>query len=191
MLPAWLGQVDEAEKHLKPLRSFGTPIADLVSEMPYTAIQAIIDAAAPAGIRLYWKSGHFTELPDELIDTCLQFTATRPSPITPILFFHVRGAANRINASATAYVYRKDHWGFNMIAQWLTPEEDEKNLAWTRDFWNAVEPFTDGVYVNHLDSDDSSRVANAYGENFSRLKEIKKKYDPDNFLRMNNNILPG
>ncbi len=73
----------------------------------------------------------------------------------------------------------------------LTPEDDEKNLEWTRDFWKEVEPFTDGVYVNHLDSDDSSRVASGYGENFSRLKEIKRKYDPDNFLRMNNNILPA
>jgi FAD/FMN-containing dehydrogenase len=191
VLPVWIGPVGEAEEHLRPLRSFGTPIADLVSEMPYTAIQSIIDAAAPTGIRRYWKSGHFTDLPDKLIDTCLQFTATRPSPFTPILFFHVRGAANKIDPSATAFVYRKDHWDFNLISQWLTPEEDEKNLEWTRDFWNAVEPFTDGVYVNHLDSDDSLRIANAYGANFSKLKEIKKKYDPDNFLRMNNNILPG
>ncbi len=190
VLPVWLGSIDEAEKYLKPLRSFGTPIADLVSEMPYTAIQSIIDAAAPTGIRRYWKSGHFTDLPDELIDTCLQYTSTRPSLFTPILFFHVRGAANKIDPSATAFVYRKDHWDFNLIAQWLTPDEDEKNLSWTREFWNAVEPYTDGVYVNHLDSDDSLRVASAYGENFSRLKEIKKKYDPDNFLRMNNNILP-
>ncbi len=191
VLPVWLGSIDEAEKYLKPLRSFGTPIADLVSETPYTAIQSIIDAAAPTGIRRYWKSGHFTDLPDQLIDTCLQYVGTRPSPFTPVLFFHVRGAANKIDPSATAFVYRKDHWDFNLIAQWLTPDEDAKNLAWTRDFWKAVEPYTDGVYVNHLDSDDSSRVANAYGENFSRLKEIKRKYDPDNFLKMNNNILPA
>ncbi len=96
-----------------------------------------------------------------------------------------------IDPTATAFVYRKDHWDFNLISQWLTAAEDEVNLQWTRDFWRAVEPFTDGVYVNHLDSDDSLRIAKAYGENFARLKQIKKKYDPDNFFRMNNNIMPG
>lgn len=190
ILPVWIGPNDQAEKHLAPLRSFGTPLADLVTEMRYTAIQSIIDAAAPAGIRRYWKSGHFTQLTDELLDKCLHYLSTRPSPYTPVLFFHVRGAANRIDPAATAFVYRKDHWDFNLIAQWLTPEENAVNLQWTRDFWKAVEPFTDGVYVNHLDSDDSLRIANAYGENFPRLKQIKQKYDPDNFFRMNNNILP-
>jgi FAD/FMN-containing dehydrogenase len=191
ILPVWIGRNDQAEKHLAPLRSFGTPMADLVTEMPYTAIQSIIDAAAPAGIRRYWKSGHFTDLPDDLLDKCLHYVSTRPSLFTPVLFFHVHGAASRIDPTATAFVYRKDHWDFNLISQWLTAAEDEVNLQWTRDFWRAVEPFTDGVYVNHLDSDDSLRIANAYGENFARLKQIKKKYDPDNFFMMNNNILPG
>ena len=191
VLPAWTGANEEAEKHLAPLRSFGSPIADLISEIPYTALQSIIDAAAPPGIRRYWKSGHFTELSDELLDLCLKYVATRPSPFTPVLFFHIRGAAVRIAPSATAFVYRKDHWDFNLISQWLTADEDEKNLQWTREFWSAVEPLADGVYVNHLDADDQDRIKNAYGDNYVKLGELKSKYDPDNFLRMNNNILPA
>ena len=93
-----------------------------------TQLQSIIDAAAPAGIRRYWKSRHFSEISDELLDSCLKFVATRPSPFTPVLFFHIRGAAVKIDPSATAYVHRKDHWDFNLISQWLTPDEDEKNL---------------------------------------------------------------
>jgi hypothetical protein len=69
--------------------------------------------------------------------------------------------------------------------------DDEKNISWTRSFWKEIEPLTKGVYVNHLDADDTERVKNAYGENLQRLKEIKRKYDPDNFFRMNNNILPA
>ena len=72
----------------------------------------------------------------------------------------------------------------------LDATDDEKNIAWTRNFWKEIEPFANGVYVNHLDGDDNPRIRNAYGENFDKLKAIKKKYDPDNFFRMNNNILP-
>jgi len=95
LLPAWLGDIEEADKHLAPLRAFGTPIADMVTEMPYTALQTILDAAAPSGIRRYWKSGYFTDLSDELLDIVLKHVATRPSPLSPVLFLHMRGAAAR------------------------------------------------------------------------------------------------
>lgn len=191
ILPAWMGALEEADKHLAPLRSFGSPLADMVTEMPYTQLQSMLDAAAPPGIRRYWKSGHYTELSDELLDRCLKYVSTQPSPLTAVLFFHVRGAAVKIDPSATAFVHRKDHWDLSLISQWLTMDEDEKNLQWTREFWTAIEPFANGVYVNHLDSDDSEKIKNAYGANFEKLKAIKKKYDPENFFRMNNNILPA
>ncbi len=191
VLPVWTGDVKDAEKHLAPLRSFSTPIADMITEMPYTAIQAIIDSAAPTGIRRYWKSGYFTELSDELLDIIIRNITNRISPFTPFLLFHLRGAATRVDASATAFSQRRDSWDSDIISQWLDPADDEKNIAWTRSFWKEIEPFTNGVYINHLDSDDDPRVANAYGPNFEKLKTIKKKYDPDNFFRMNNNIKPA
>ena len=191
VLPAWLGDLEEADKHLAPLRAFGAPIADMIGEIPYTALQSILDAAAPAGIRRYWKSGYFTELSDELIDIVLKHIATRPSPLSPFLFFHMRGAAARTPGEATAFGNRRDQWDSDIISQWLDPADDEKNISWTRNFWKDIEPFANGVYVNHLGTDDDPRVANAYGSNFERLKAIKKKYDPDNFFRMNNNIKPA
>jgi FAD/FMN-containing dehydrogenase len=192
VFPAWLGDVKDAEKNLAPLRSFGTPIADMVAEMPYTALQSALDAAAPAGIRRYWKSGYFTELSDELLDIIIKNISTRPSPLSPFLFFHIRGAAARMNADATAFGHREDHWDSDIISQWLEPADDEKNISWTRNFWNEIRPFTKGVYVNHLSGDDEdARVKDAYGGNYERLRTIKKKYDPDNFFRMNNNIKPA
>jgi FAD/FMN-containing dehydrogenase len=191
LLPAWLGDLEEADKHLAPLRAFGTPLADMVTEMPYTALQSILDAAAPTGIRRYWKSGYFTDLSDELLDIVLKYVATRPSPMSPVLFLHIRGAAARTPTEATAFGNRRDQWDSDIISQWLDATDDDKNIKWTRNFWNEIEPLTNGVYVNHLGGDDNPRIANAYGPNFERLKAIKKKYDPDNFFRMNNNIKPA
>jgi len=191
LLPAWLGDLEEADKHLAPLRAFGTPLADMVTEMPYTALQSILDAAARTGIRRYWKSGYFTDLSDELLDIVLKYVATRPSPLSPVLFLHVRGAAARTATEVTAFGNRRDQWDSDIISQWLDAADDDKNITWTRNFWKEIEPLTNGVYVNHLGSDDDPRVANAYGPNFERLKTIKKKYDPDNFFRMNNNIKPA
>ncbi len=190
ILPAWMGELKDAEKHLAPLRSFGSPLADLIAEIPYTQLQSIIDAAAPTGIRRYWKSGYFTELPDELLDIFTRHVATRPSPLSPVLFFHIRGAATKIDPQATAFVHRQNQWDSDIISQWTDTADDEKNITWTRSFWKEIEPFTNGVYVNHLDSDDDARIKNAYGENYERLKLIKQKYDPENFFRLNNNIKP-
>ena len=191
LLPAWLGDMEEADKHLGPLRAFGSPLADMVTEMPYTALQSILDAAAPTGIRRYWKSGYFTDLSDELLDIVLKYLATRPSPMSPVLFLHIRGAAARTATEVTAFGNRRDQWDSDIISQWLDAADDEKNITWTRNFWKEIEPLTNGVYVNHLGGDDDPRIANAYGPNFERLKAIKKKYDPDNFFRMNNNIKPA
>ena len=181
ILPAWTGDVKDAEKHLAPLRSFGSPIADMITEMPYLQLQSILGAAAPTGIRRYWKSGYFTDLSDELLDIVLSNVATRPSPLSPVLFFHIRGAAAEVETTATAFGNRRNQWDSDIIAQWLDDADDEKNISWAKKFWKEIEPFTNGVYVNHMGSDDDPRIANAYGENFERLKAIKRKYDPDNF----------
>jgi len=191
IIPVWVGDVKEADKHLSPLRGFGAPLADMVTEMPYVQMQALLDAAAPSGIRRYWKSGYFTELSDELLDIVLKHVATRPSLLSPVLFFHIRGAAARTATEVTAFGNRGDQWDSDIISQWIDAADDEKNISWTRNFWKEIEPLTNGVYVNHLGTDDDPRVANAYGANFERLKAIKKKYDPDNFFRMNNNIRPS
>ena len=152
LLPAWLGDIKEADKHLAPFRAFGTPLADMITEMPYTALQSILDAAAPTGIRRYWKSGYFTDLSDELLDIVLKYVATRPSPLSPVLFFHMRGAAARTATEATAFGNRRDQWDSDIISQWLDAADDEKNISWTRNFWKEIEPLTNGVYVNHLGS---------------------------------------
>jgi FAD/FMN-containing dehydrogenase len=104
----------------------------------------------------------------------------------------VDGACTRKDPSATAFSLREACWDFDVIAQWTDPAGAEGHIAWARQLWNAVEPFSRGVYVNHLDADDPrARIRSAYGPNYERLAKLKTKFDPTNFFRMNNNIPPG
>ncbi|MEJ7685374.1 MAG: FAD-binding oxidoreductase [Segetibacter sp.] len=157
ILPARMGPVDEAEKWLTPLRSFGSPIVDLINEMTYIQLQSILDAAAPSGLRRYWKSGYFPQLSDELLDIFIRNVADRPSPLSPVLFYHIRGAAARVDSTATAFANRGDQWDCDIISQWTDAADDDSNISWTRKFWKEIEPLTKGVYVNHLDADDNAR----------------------------------
>jgi FAD/FMN-containing dehydrogenase len=105
--------------------------------------------------------------------------------------FHVHGAASRVPADETAFGLREDQWDYDIISQWLPPEEPARYIQWTRAFWTAVEPFaTGGVYVNHLDAEEGERIRAAYGANYARLVALKNTYDPTNFFRLNQNIKP-
>jgi FAD/FMN-containing dehydrogenase len=191
LLVGWFGELSEGELYIKPIRDFGSPMVDLVAEMPYVALNSLIDAAVPHGLGRYWKSGYLPEIKDELIDTIMEQAAIQPSPYSFILFFHVKGKAARIDSESTAYGNRGDLWDFDIVSQWADPADATKNTEWVRNFFAKVEPLTKGVYVNHLDVDDgNARVKAAYGKNYERLLAVKKQYDPTNFFRLNNNIVP-
>jgi hypothetical protein len=189
IIAAWFGPPDQAGQQLEPLRKFGVPLADLIGQLPYAQLQTMFDAAAPSGLRRYWKSGYFPELPDDLIDVILRHASTKTSPYTLILFFHIHGKAVRMAPDATAFGARNTQWDFEIIPQWQAAVEDRQHIEWARGLWNDVERFTKGVYVNLLGTDDgATRVRDAYGRNYDRLVSIKSKYDPGNLFRVNNNI---
>lgn len=191
IIPGWFGALEEGELYLEPLRRFGSPIADLTGPVPYGQFQTLFDAAAPFGIPRYWKSGLFRELPDELIAAIVEHTERKTSPFSAVLFFHMHGAAARVDSDATAFAHRADQWDIDILAQWTDPAEADQHIGWTRAFWNTLESFSEGVYVNHLDADDGEgRVRTSYGANYERLTILKQKYDPANFFHLNNNIAP-
>lgn len=191
IIAGWFGSLEEGEKQLEPVRTFGPPIADLVGPLPYQQLQNMLDDAAPFGLQRYWKSGYFKELGDDLLDLIIEHSAAKTSPMSIVAFFHMHGACTRVDPASTAFAYREEQWDFDIITQWMDPAETDHHIEWTRTFWQAVEPFSQGVYVNHLDADDSSRrVRSAYGPNYERLAAIKSKYDPSNFFLLNNNIAP-
>jgi len=192
LIAAWLGDINEAEARLAPIRTFGNPAADMMGPIPYTTLNTLFDAGNPFGVHRYWKSGYFTELGDELIDRIIQHASDTTSPMSAILLFRVDGVCTRQDPSATAFSLREPCWDFDIIAQWADPAEANRHIDWARRFWASMEPFSRGVYINHLDADDpKARIRTAYGPNYERLAKLKTKYDPTNFFRMNNNIPPG
>ena len=147
--------------------------------------------ACPTAWRAYWKSGYFDALPEHVLDRIVEAGESKPTPISVELFFHQHGAATRVGAEDTAFPHRTASWDFDVIAQWIEPDQAEAGINWARGLWDDIAPHASGVYVNHLDADDRGRVGQAYGPNWDRLVSLKQKYDPDNFFRMNNNIPPG
>jgi hypothetical protein len=128
-------------------------------------------------------------LSDDLFDTVLQYVATLPSPHCEIFFAHIAGKANRVPTDATAYAHRDAKFICNVHGRWETPAEDEACIAWSRAFFKDTLRFASaGVYINFMTEDEGDRVTAAFGENYSRLAEIKGKYDPANIFHLNQNI---
>jgi FAD/FMN-containing dehydrogenase len=188
----YTGPLDEGEKVLQSLREWGPPVADIIQPMPYSAAQTMADTLWPHGFQNYWKSGFLNGLSDEAIDTIVDHFATVPSQMTTVVIEHNgEGAMNQVGRNETAFGHRD--WSYNLLitSMWADAAETEQNIAWTREFWKAMAPFTTGgVYLNYLGSEGQDRVRAAYGENYERLAAIKNKYDPENFFRLNQNIEP-
>jgi FAD/FMN-containing dehydrogenase len=188
----YAGDPSEGEKLLEPFRSFGTPVGEFIGVQPYAAWQQAFDPLLTPGLRNYWKSHNFAELPDEAIDIALKYVSDLPSPHTEIFFGLVGGQASRVPSDATAYSQRDALWACNVHGRWESPQDDQKVISWAREFFDASAPYsTGGVYVNFMTEDEKSRVTSAYKpEIWNRLVELKRKYDPTNLFSMNQNINP-
>jgi FAD/FMN-containing dehydrogenase len=188
-----IGDPDEGEKAIAPLRGFGKVLGEHVGVQPFAAWQQAFDPLLTPGARNYWKSHNFTELKDEVLDAGLDFVSRLPSDQCEIFFGQLGGAANRVAPDATAYAHRNANYVMNVHARWNTADEDAAVIGWSREFFDATKQYaTGGVYVNFMTEDETDRVASgAYGPNYARLAKIKKTYDPLNRFRMNHNIPPG
>jgi FAD/FMN-containing dehydrogenase len=187
------GDLDIGGKVLQPLRKWGSPVADTIQPMPYSAAQVMADALWPRNFQNYWKSDFLKGLPDEAIDTIDEQFTTVPSPMTTVVIEHNgEGAMNRVDQGDTAFRHRDSSYNLLITSMWADPKDAERNISWTRNFAHAMSPFASGaVYVNYLGSEGQGRVHAAYGANFDRLAAIKRKYDPENIFNLNQNIRPG
>jgi len=192
VVPCYAGPPEQGEKLVERLRKFGPPAADHVGPMPYVAVQRMFDAAFPPGRYNYWKSSLAPELTDGLLDALVEHFARVPSPHSAVMLEHYHGAYASKPVGATAYSHRRATWDVVIISSWAAPADSERNVAWTRGLFAAVQPHVSrAAYVNFLDADEGAdRVRAAYGENHDRLVAVKRKYDPTNFFRMNQNIRP-
>jgi FAD binding domain/Berberine and berberine like len=193
MAACYCGPIDEGEKVLKPLRAFGSPVADLFNPMPYIQMQSMFDSFFPPGKLHYWKSNFLQSLSDDAIETFVHFAEKTPSPQTFVWFpgEHLHGAAARVGLAESAFAHRSHPYNFSIFSVWSDPSDTEKNVVWTRAFWNAMQPFmAAGTYVNYLEDEGDPRTRDAYGLGYERLVALKNKYDPTNFFRQNQNIKP-
>ena len=187
------GPLDVGEQVVRPLKEYGPPVADMLGPMPYTAVQTMLDQSAPTGWRYYGKSGFLSGLSEDAIGILADHFATVPSPYSVILLFQLGGAVSRLPKNQTTYFHRDAAYSFEAISAWQEPADDEKNVRWTRELWDRFAPFaSSGVYVNSLGEEGQDRVVAAYGaETYNRLAALKKKYDPANLFRFNQNIKPA
>ena len=186
------GDPKAGENAIEPVRHFGTPLGEHVGVQPYHAWQQAFDPLLTPGARNYWKSHNFADLSDGAIDVTVRYAGNLPSPHSEIFFGMLGGATMRPAADATAYSHRDTMYVCNVHGRWETPAEDEQGIEWARGFFRESAPFaTGGVYVNFLTDDESDRIKAAYGSNYDKLAAIKKKYDPQNLFRTNQNIRPA
>ncbi|ABD70053.1 FAD linked oxidase-like [Rhodoferax ferrireducens T118] len=186
------GDPDEGRKAIEPLRKLGTVLGEYIGMQPYTAWQQTFDPLLAPGARNYWKSHNFVDLSDGAIDVAVKYVQSLPSPHCEIFFGLIGGATTRPKPDATAYSHRDAIYVCNVHGRWETAAEDQKGTAWARGFFREAAPYaTGGVYVNFLTDDEPERIKAAYGPGYERLVSAKKKYDPDNLFRMNQNIRPS
>lgn len=176
---------------IAPLRAFGKPVGEHIGIQPYAAWQKAFDPLLTAGARNYWKSHNLTNLEDGLFDTVIASVQKLPSSQSEIFFGALGCAASRPAPDAAAYAHRDAQYVMNIHGRWDHWNDDEVCIRWARDVFTAAAPYASGgVYVNFLTADEEERVRSAYGPNFDRLVQLKRKYDPDNLFRMNQNIMP-
>ena len=186
------GDAEQAERDLEQFKTWGSPVVVDVGPMPYPVMNTILDAGFPSGSLNYWLSRFTRGLPDELIDTAVERFATVPSPMTAILFEHFHGAVTRVGPTETAVPHRDEGWNLLIPSVWIDPRDNAANIAWTRDTFSALRPyFADGRWLNYLGDDQADdAIRAAYGPNYDRLREIKRRYDPENVFHLNHNIRP-
>ncbi len=188
------GPLDEAAKDLKPLKEFGSPVADTIEPKPFAVHQAALDATQPPGRYYYWKSDYMSGVTAAAQETILESTAEFPSPESALLVFQLGGAAARIDDGISAAAHRDAAYVLNVASSCIDPDKIDACRTWARDTWSAMRPHsTGGAYVNFLTEDEGDdRTLEAYGkEKYDRLAALKTKYDPANFFRVNRNIAPA
>ncbi len=189
----YAGDVTTGEKVLEPLRTFATPLADQLQPLPYTAVQSIVEHFNPSGKRNYWKMVYVDELPAEAIAVMTEMYERVPAPLTHIVIYTLGGAVSRMPRDSAAVGRRDARHAAIAIGMWDRAQDDEVNIAWVREFYARMQPFSSGGFYPNYEGDASTdRLASAFGpEAHARLGAVKASYDPDNVFCMNQNVLPA
>ena len=192
----YAGDADEGEKLLQPLREQGELVTDFSGQMEYCEVQKLFDTLMPAGdFRCYWKSHYLSGLSDEVIDMIVQGNAQPPSPNTLSSIWNFGGATADVAADATAFGDRSMPYMLSIDSVWSDTVDDDANIDWTRSFWQRMQAHSHQgrMYLNFPGQGEEGEkiLEDTFGDNYARLREIKRKYDPDNCFRFNQNLKPA
>jgi len=189
---AYSGNVKKGPSVFKPIRKFKAPALDLVGPIPNPVLNSMFDPLYPAGLQWYWKADFVRELSDEAIALHAEHGGKLPTMLSTMHMYPIDGAAGRVKSDATAWAYRDAKWSSVIVGVDPDPAKRDQITTWARDYWAALHPHSaGGAYVNFMMDEGEERVKATYGKNFAKLQKAKKKYDPQNVFRSNQNIKPA
>jgi FAD/FMN-containing dehydrogenase len=187
----YLGSQSDAEPHMGFVHEVPDHLMSMAMPIPYVMAQQIQDEATPWGSQNYWKSGLMNELTDEAIDKIATIAPTAPSPRCTVTVFGLGGEIARVDEESSAYPNRDAAFDFSIDNIWEDPAENEMQIKWSRDFFDQLKPHLGGAYLNFIGDEGQERVRESYGPKYSQLASLKRKYDPTNLFRLNQNIRPS
>jgi FAD/FMN-containing dehydrogenase len=188
----YTGELARAEEVFKPIRAFSKPVMDFCGPIPFPVLQSLFDGLYPAGLQWYWKADFFKELPDKAIDLHVKYGERLPSPHSTMHIYPINGAAGRVKAGDTAFSFRDAAFAEVIVGVDPDPAQNPRLIQWAKDYWLALHPFSaGGGYVNMMMDEGEDNVKAAYRDNYARLAQVKRKYDPGNLFRVNQNIKPA
>jgi len=185
----YVGDPAKAEELFKPILA-KNPVFAHVGTMPYPSIQTLFDGMLPPGLQWYWRADFFNDLGSEARAKHIEFGSKIPTPLSQMHLYPLSGAASRVGKKDTPWAYRDAKYAGVGVDP--SPANADKITKWCKDYWEALHPYSSGgAYLNFIMNEGQDRIKASYGENYERLTKIKRKYDPDNFFRINQNILPA
>jgi FAD/FMN-containing dehydrogenase len=187
----YTGDMAKAEETFKPIRAFAPPAMDFAGPIPFPMLQSLFDGLYPAGLQWYWKADFFQELDDRAIDLHLKHAALLPTPHSTAHLYPINGAAQRVGKADTAFSFREANFATVIVGVDPDPKNSPRLIQWAKDYWSALHPLSSGGgYINMMMDEGDANVKAAYRDNYARLAQVKKKYDPGNLFRINQNIKP-
>src|SRR3954447_17066339 len=187
----WTGPLDQAENALQPFLDVAPVVANGTGPLPYPALNSAFDGLFPKGIRAYWKGSFVKELPAEAIATVVEHGSKVPEVSATMHMYPINGACHRVGPTDTAFAYREARYGQVFLASWTDSTKDAERIQWVRDYYQAMTPYAEpGGYINFMQDDDYDRIRDNYRENYDRLVQVKRTYDPENLFHLNQNIKP-
>lgn len=186
------GPLEEAEETFKPIRAFGPPAFEQVGPIPHPEMQSMFDVFYPPGLQWYWRAHHVDQISDEAIAEHVKYGSQIPTGHSTMHMYPVDGAAQRVDDGDTPWAYRDSNWTQVIVGVDPDPVNNDKIIDWTKSYWEALRPHSAaGAYVNFMMEEGEDRVKATYGRHYERLAQIKQRYDPTNFFRVNQNIQPS